>query len=122
MATTQRTERQEPPAGDHLIALGRQLERERARARQCWRRWQRLKEQGSADASLEAAQWSKAIEDALRTAEMISREPAHDLAGLSTKFEALRWWSVQDNSILDAALMRWLARYGRELRRVARAR
>jgi hypothetical protein len=40
------------------------------------------------------------VDQALHTAEIISRERAHDLTGLVTKFDAA-WWIIEHDSLLD---------------------
>jgi hypothetical protein len=60
------------------------------------------------------------VDQALRTAEIISREPAHDLAGLAIKFDATWWWIIDDDSLLDDRARLWLARFRRSLHRLAR--
>lgn len=109
-----------PRVGDRLTALGLQLDRERERARRQWRRWQSLKELDDTEAAVAGQQWSDTIEAALRSAEQISQEPGSDIHDLVSKFEAAWWWLIEDDSILDATAKRWLLRFRRELRRLAR--
>jgi hypothetical protein len=60
------------------------------------------------------------VDHAFHTAEIISREPAHDLTGLAIKFDAAWWWIVEDESLLDETARLWLIRFRRSLHRLAR--
>jgi hypothetical protein len=87
---------------DRLQALGRDLERQRARARRERRRRDAIShEPSSVDAVETARKWSDTIGGALHSAEAISREPTGDLNGLVVKFDAAWWWIIEDNSLLD---------------------
>lgn len=123
MATSRhRKDRTIPTAtADHqLSALGRSLERRRKEARRHWRRWQALKERPQDnDATRAGEDWSNSVDATLEVSEVISRVPARDLESLATKFEAVWWWLVEDDSILDASARRWLARFRRSLRQLA---
>jgi hypothetical protein len=100
--------------------LGRRLDQCRARARRHWRDYRIIDEKLDPTASAAAhANWSNAVDYALRVAEAISRQPAHDSTELSTKFEALWWWIKEDDGVLDAALRRWLARFRKSLRQLS---
>jgi hypothetical protein len=60
------------------------------------------------------------VDQALHTADIISHEPAHDLAGLVTKFDAIWWWIIEDDPLLDDRARLWLMRFRRSLHRLAR--
>ena len=62
--------------------------------------------------------WSATIDAAMLLAERIAKTPAHGIDGLVVKFDAAWWYLVLDDSILDANAARWLAAFGRSLRRV----
>ena len=105
----------------NLSDKGRRLDRCRARIRRCWRDYQAIDEALDPTASAAAhTDWSKAVDDALQIAEAISREPAHNITELATKFEAMWWWIIEDDSILDVTTRQWLARFRRSLIRLAR--
>jgi hypothetical protein len=60
--------------------------------------------------------------DALGIVETISAEPAHDLRELLVKFDAVWWWVKEDDNVLDGSTRRWLVRFRRSLRGLARDR
>jgi hypothetical protein len=60
------------------------------------------------------------MDDALRIIEAISAEPVHDLRGLLAQYEAIWWWLREDDNVLDASTRRWLGRFRRSLRGLAR--
>jgi hypothetical protein len=62
------------------------------------------------------------MDDALRIIEAISAEPVHDLRELLVKFDAVWWWTKEDANVLDSNTLRWLARFRRSLRGLARDR
>jgi hypothetical protein len=53
--------------------------------------------------------WSDAVDEALKIAEVISRQQAHDIEELAIQFEATWWWIVEDDSVLDGSARRWFA-------------
>ena len=111
-----RRHRNDTAEANDLGGMGRRLDRCRAQARRRWRNYQAIDEALDPTSSAAAhTTWSNTVDEALRIAEAISREPAHDLAELATKFEALWWWIVEDDSVLDATTRRWLARFRRSL-------
>jgi hypothetical protein len=106
--------------GDRLEVLGRELTRHRRRARRQRRQLEAIKDESNAAGAAEAAsKWSDAVTEALRIAEVVSREPAHDVAGLVVKFDAAWWWIVEDQSLLDDQVRLWLMRFRRSLHRLA---
>ncbi len=113
--------RRAPVAADSTLpGLGVEFERRRARARRTWRRYQAVNE--ALDPVLAAglhSAWSRPIEDALETAEVISRERPNDLKALVIQFEAIWWWIGEDDNVLDGSTRRWLMRFRRSLRRLA---
>jgi hypothetical protein len=107
-------------ADDRLRALGEDFDRLRVRARRQRRQGERIaQEPGAANAAAAAREWSATIDQILRIAETISREPAHDLVELAIKFEAAWWSIVEDDSLLDETARRWLLRFRRSLRHLA---
>jgi hypothetical protein len=105
---------------DRLQALGGEFDRERARARRQRRHWEAIKNEPDASgAAAAASEWSATIEQALGIAEVISRGPAHDFAGLAIKFEAAWWWIVEDDNLLDDRVRLWLVRFRRSLHRLS---
>jgi hypothetical protein len=64
---------------------------------------------------LRPGKWSDTADQTLGIAENISREPAQDVVGLAIKFEAICWWIVEDDSLLDEPARRWLLRFRRSL-------
>jgi hypothetical protein len=62
--------------------------------------------------------WSEVVEKALTTAETISRQRPRDLDELRIQFEAMWWWIVEDDSILDGSARRWLRRFRRSLQKL----
>ena len=97
-----------------LTVLGRELRRSRSRASRLWRSYQTADEDAAITRAHQA--WSDAVDDALQIAEAISLHQAHDLGALTIQFEAMWWWIVEDDSILDASARRWLRRFRRSLR------
>lgn len=99
-----------------LPQLDRDLTRSRRRAGRLWRSYQRIDEKrdpaGSAATHLE---WSDAVEMTLKIVDAISREQAHDLGELRVQFDAIWWWIVEDDSLLDASARRWLRGFRRSL-------
>jgi hypothetical protein len=83
-------------------------------------RYRGTSEGADADGAAKAHQaWSDAIEDTLRIVEAISREQPRDLADLLIQYEAIWWWIVEDDSVLDTSTRRWLRRFRRALRSLA---
>jgi hypothetical protein len=106
---------------DRLPALGREFEQDRARAHRQRQRWEAVRHEPDSPAATRAAQtWSATVDQALHTAEIISREPAHGLAGLVVKFDAAWWWIIEDDTLLDDRARVWLMRFRRSLHRLAR--
>lgn len=110
-----------PAAKSALPTLGRQFMRQRARAQRAWRSYAATSDKIDADASAKAHQkWSDAVDSALLTIQAISVEPAHDLSELLLQYEAIYWWLGEDDNILDGSTRRWLGRFRRSLRGLAR--
>ena len=119
MARTKPSGPSETTAGD-LHDLDRHLRRQRARAGRLWLRYQATDREANTLVSTAAYQaWSDAVEEAIATAEQISRQRPGDLDELLMQFEAIWWWVVEDDSILDGSARRWLQRFRRSLRRLA---
>ena len=123
--TTMQGKRRTPVAADEgssLSALNLEFERHRARAGRARHSYKATSE--AVDpvraADLHSA-WSRAIDDALKTAEAMSREPPADLQELLTQYEAIWWWIRSDDNVLDGTTRRWLGRFHRGLRRLARS-
>ncbi len=86
MARTKPSGRTGTIAGD-LRDLDRHLRRQRARADRLWRRYQATEPADDKVASLAAHQaWSDAVEEAITTAEKISRQRPSDLVELLIQF------------------------------------
>lgn len=103
-----------------VAGLARKLARCRARSTRLWRMYQAIDEKLRPDASTAAhLSWSDTIDEALGIAEAISRQRPRDIAELAMQFEALWWWLVEDDSILDGSARRWLGRFRRALRHLA---
>ena len=49
-----------------------------------------------------------------------TRNPANEHGELVIKSDAICWWVAEDDSILDAAVRRWLLRLRKSMRRLAR--
>lgn len=120
---TMRGKRKPPGRADEsgsLPALSLEFERRRARAGRAWRSYKATSD--TVDpiraADLHSA-WSGAIDDALETAEAMSREPAGDLQELLIQYEAIWWWIRSDDNVLDGSTRRWLGRFHRSLRGLA---
>ena len=111
------------PSDAQLLALGAELARLRRRAGRQWRQWRRLQDGANeVEAARAGETWSATIDAAMLVADRIAKTPAHGIEGLVVKFDATWWFLVLDDSILDAHAARWLAAFGRSLRRVARTR
>ena len=138
MARTKPSGRGTTTASD-LNGLDHHLHQQRARAgrlwdhedrwpwscpdRLVWRRYQATDPQANTLTSLAAHRaWSDAVEEAITTAEKISWQRPGDLIELLIQFEAIWWWVVEDDSILDGSARRWLNRFRRSLRRLADGR
>ncbi len=103
-----------------VTLLARDLTRCRTRARRLWKSYQAVDEQVDSAASAKAHQaWSDSVDEALRISEAMSRQQARQLAELAIQFEAVWWWIVEDDSVLDGSARRWLSRFRRSLRRLA---
>ena len=103
-----------------LTTLGRELQHCRARAACLWRSYHAINEQIDPEGSTIAHQaWSETVDEALRIADAISREQAATLSDLLIQFDAIWWWVVEDDSILDASARRWLPRFRRSMRGLA---
>lgn len=119
-----------PPTGELAVdtdsplpALSRDLRRCRSRARRLWKNYQTTDEQVEPAASAKAHQaWSETIDEALVIAEAISRQQPRSLSELAMQFEAIWWWIIEDDSVLDGSTRRWLGRFRRSLRRLAATR
>ena len=108
--------------GGVLHSLGVEFERHRARAGRSWRRYRSTSETAESVLAAELhSDWSQAIEDALETADAISRERPSDLKELLIQYEAIWWWIGQDDNVLDTSTRRWLGRFHGSLRRLATA-
>ena len=87
------------------------------------RAWRAYHSNASKDDSLAAATAHKvvsdAVEEAVRTAEEIPRRHPDGLTSLVLQYDAIWWWIVFDNNILDATTQRWLNRLRRSVRRLA---
>lgn len=106
-----------------LPALARDLDRSRRRARRLWMKYQATGGQPQPAASADTYQaWSDTVDEALEIAEAMSRQQARNLAEVAMQFEAAWWWIVEDDSVLDAGMRRWLRRFRRSLRRLAAGR
>jgi hypothetical protein len=104
-----------------MLALAPRFEQLRRRSRRQWRRYQSLDDEGGRIAAAAAHEaWSTSVEETLGVVEAISLAPAESIANLAIKVEAICWWVVEDDSILDAALRRWLVRLRRSARQLAR--
>ncbi|MEP7241145.1 MAG: hypothetical protein ABI697_09700 [Devosia sp.] len=104
-----------------MTVLARRFGRLKRRCQRHWRRYQSLDDVGDRIAAATAhAAWSAGIDETLRVAEAISQTSARDTAELAIKIEAICWWVAEDDSILDAAVRRWLLRFRGSLRRLAR--
>lgn len=109
------------PGVPPIELLDRELQRLRRRAGRQWRAYQGADDGGDRRVASEAhAAWSHSVDEALAIVEIISRRPAHDIVELAIKFEAIVWWVMEDDSLIDAAARRWLVRFRRSLRHVAR--
>jgi hypothetical protein len=119
---TSRVRRPERATEDGTLAdLNRRLTQHRARARRAWRQYVAADELVDFVASSKAHRdWSDAVEDALTIVEAISLVPMHDLGELLIAFEAIWWWIGEDDNVLDGSTRRWLERFRRSLRRLAR--
>jgi len=94
-------------ASSHLAMLGRTLDQLRRRSYRQWRHYQSIDEgEDAATASNAHKEWSDSIDEALGVADAISREPVHDLTDLVLKFDAVWWWIVEDDSVLDLTVKR----------------
>lgn len=103
-----------------LTALGHDLGRSRRRERRLWRSYQGIDEKRDPIASAAAHQaWSGTVDDALKIADATSRAQASDLGELLLQFEAIWWWMVEDDNVVDGSTRRWLHRFRRSLRRLA---
>ena len=106
-----------------LTTLGRDLQHCRARAARLWRRYYAIDEQLDPEGSTLAHQaWSETVDEALRIADAISREQATSFAELLVQFDAIWWWVVEDDAILDASARHGLRRFRRSLRGLAATR
>jgi hypothetical protein len=119
---TRRVRRPERATEEGTLAeLNRRLTQHRARARRAWRQYVAADELVDFVASSKAHRdWSDAVEEALTIVEAISMAPVHDLRGLLIQFEATWWWIREDDNVLDGSTRRWLGRFRRSLRRLAR--
>lgn len=109
--------------GDELARLARELTKCRARAGRLWRRYQVIDDQLDPGAATLAHQaWSECVDASLGIVDSISGQPAHTPADLFIQFEAIWWWIVEDDSILDVGTKRWVVRFRRSLRRLAAGR
>ena len=103
-----------------LSSLGLDLQRCRARATRLWRKSHAIDEQLDPAGSTIAHQaWSKTVDEALRIADAISREQASTLTDLLIQFDAIWWWVVEDDSLLDSSAKQWLRRFRRSTRGLA---
>ena len=103
-----------------LTTLSRDLQHRRARAVRLWRRYQAIDEQLDPEGSSPAHRaWSEAVDEAITIADAISRERATSLSDLLIQFDAIWWWVIEDDSILDANAGHWLRRFRRSLRGLA---
>jgi hypothetical protein len=105
-----------------LYDLGRELSRHRARAGRAWRRYTSLSEKFDPAATGAHQVWSDAIDEALRTADAISREQPHSFNDVVVQYEAIWWWVGEDDNVLDGNTRRWLMRFRHSLRRLASQR
>ena len=100
-----------------LTTLGRELQHCRARAARLWRSYHAINEKLDPEGSTLAHRaWSEAVDEALRIADAISRKQAATLAELLIQFDAIWWWLIEDDSILDASAKHWLKLFRRSLR------
>ncbi|MEO7223297.1 MAG: hypothetical protein ABIY37_12560 [Devosia sp.] len=97
-----------------------EFDHHRARAGRAWRKYRARSEAVNpvTAARLHKA-WSDAIDDALKTAEAISRERPGDLGDLLIQCEAIWWWAREDDNVLDGSSRTWLGRFRRSLRGLA---
>lgn len=110
---TRKTTDRPPPA------LARHLGIHRRRTRRLWKDYQSTDERVDPAASAQVHQaWSDSVDKALEIAEAMSRQQSHDLAELAMQFEAIWWWIIEDDSVLDGGTRRWLRRFRRSLRRL----
>jgi hypothetical protein len=97
------------PYEAHLLALGAQLNRQARRVR---RLRGRVRPGGDAAAWY---RWSRAVTECAELCDQIAREPAHSLAGVAVKHQALVWQLTEDDVILDRGVRRRVLAFGREL-------
>jgi hypothetical protein len=102
-----------------LGELHTKLHRRRSKADRLWRAYRSSSEEDSAASAKAHQVWSNTIDEALTIAEEISRHQASSLNELHIKFEAIWWWIVEDDSVLDGAARRWLGRFRRSLHHLA---
>lgn len=112
---TTRTEA--PGHGTPLRRLNRELDRHRRRASRAWRKYQATSETVDPDTAAALHRvWSEATDDALQTADAISRQRPLDLRDLLIQYEAMWWWIKEDDNILDGSTRRWFGLFRRNLR------
>jgi hypothetical protein len=96
-------------ASDHpLPTLAAHLERCKRRASRLWKNHQAINEQldPAASAGTHRA-WSDQVDEALEIAEAMSRQQANDLAELASQYEAIWWWLIEDDSVLEGSAEGW---------------
>ena len=93
-----------PALGSGLSSLGRDLNKSRTRAWRLWRKYQSIDEElDRMPRTLHTAHGPRRWRRRSSVADAISREPAHTLDDLLIQFEAIWWWIIEDDSILDSS-------------------
>lgn len=106
---------------DQLELLGADLARAAARVRRLSHKVKVARQTGDEDRLAAISEdWSRTMDKALQLAGAIAQLPANDVHDLVVKFEAIWWFLVEDDNVLDASAMRWMRRFRRSLRSLGR--